>query len=683
MKEINDDAEADSEIDETEQYKRVIKQLYESQDEQEKQLEADLEKQKVSGEIFADKFLELKKQHQDDNLVARMFVEGIDKVSEGGARAIDNAGNAAEQAVERGAEKAGKAISKLEHQKEKRPEALEQEMRQAQEIEEVLGDIFGETQSQSMEPSKAENKEYVELDEKKKNGNLESPQPNQSRDESKNRESDKPAEFSQKISKMQESSEKIGATEGDPETHVNKNSLENPPLTDLESSQPNESLETTKLKEQSEEEKEIESKALKLVMDYNAQPGKVAIISSGRGGLKLSNKFMEHVKDNPSISEKEKKELIEYCEDSKCLRKLMYKELQEIVELRGDKLLSPKYVNARTKMRVECKEGHVRKSTPDNLKKGKGCGECWRKEEYARRIEEYKKKFERILEQKGGKLVSEYVNSQTKVWIECKKGHRWDPKPVTIVSGKYCGKCEREERGLRQRKETIKKVNRIIEQRGGKLQDASEYLSGEKPVKISKIWIECAEKHVWPATPEKIVKGTWCPECNTLRSERICRNIFEAIFKKEFQKVTPEWLVNDRGNQMELDGFNEGLGLAFEYQGEQHYHYRSLFHESVRDLEQRMADDQLKRELCEQNGITLIEIPYTVKYKDIPDYIITRCRERNIDVPNIDQSINFEEIINKAYQKGIKITEQSKIDEFVSVKDEEHEDKKKKRNNLI
>ena len=30
---------------------------------------------------------------------------------------------------------------------------------------------------------------------------------------------------------------------------------------------------------------------------------------------------------------------------------------------------------------------------------------------------------------------------------------------------------------------------------------------------------QCAEKHVWEATPEKIKRGTWCPKCSMSRTK--------------------------------------------------------------------------------------------------------------------------------------------------------------------
>lgn len=55
---------------------------------------------------------------------------------------------------------------------------------------------------------------------------------------------------------------------------------------------------------------------------------------------------------------------------------------------------------------------------------------------------------------------------------------------------------------------------------------------------------------------------------------------------------------------MELDIFIPSLNLAFEYQGEQHFHETN----HATSLEQIQMHDKEKRNACEQAKITLIEV---------------------------------------------------------------------------
>ena len=58
-------------------------------------------------------------------------------------------------------------------------------------------------------------------------------------------------------------------------------------------------------------------------------------------------------------------------------------------------------------------------------------------------------------------------------------------------------------------------------------------------------------------------RGQWCPTCNKgSKSEELARVAFQHAFHASFPKKRPKWLRNDRGRQMELDGFAEELGIA-------------------------------------------------------------------------------------------------------------------------
>src|ERR1700694_2780381 len=67
--------------------------------------------------------------------------------------------------------------------------------------------------------------------------------------------------------------------------------------------------------------------------------------------------------------------------------------------------------------------------------------------------------------------------------------------------------------------------------------------------------------------------------------EERCRNFFETVFGLPFNKCRPEFLKNPLTHKkLELDGFNPsiptsiGMGLAFEYNGAQHYFFTPRYH---------------------------------------------------------------------------------------------------------
>ena len=108
------------------------------------------------------------------------------------------------------------------------------------------------------------------------------------------------------------------------------------------------------------------------------------------------------------------------------------------------------------------------------------------------------------------------------------------------------------------------------------------------------------------------------------KGETECRRVLQNIFKKPFSKARPDFLRNEvTGNNfnLELDCFNEELRLAVEYNGIQHYKYTPYFHKSYEHFLNQKYRDYMKRTMCKEAGITLIEVPYTVKIQDIYKFL--------------------------------------------------------------
>lgn len=104
--------------------------------------------------------------------------------------------------------------------------------------------------------------------------------------------------------------------------------------------------------------------------------------------------------------------------------------------------------------------------------------------------------------------------------------------------------------------------------------------------------------------------------------EEECRAIFESYFKVQFKRCRPSFLKNKETNRnLELDGFapniitSVGRGVAFEYNGPQHYSFDPKYHKTERDFEDMVRRDALKEELCKKNGVILIVIPPHVNTK--------------------------------------------------------------------
>ena len=105
--------------------------------------------------------------------------------------------------------------------------------------------------------------------------------------------------------------------------------------------------------------------------------------------------------------------------------------------------------------------------------------------------------------------------------------------------------------------------------------------------------------------------------------ERNTANVLEALLglpPMSFEKKRPSWLKNSRGSILELDGYCKDSKVAFEYQDPYHYQPDHPFHKLSGDYAKRVADDQLKVDLCAQKGVRLVVVPYTVATGDLVQF---------------------------------------------------------------
>lgn len=117
--------------------------------------------------------------------------------------------------------------------------------------------------------------------------------------------------------------------------------------------------------------------------------------------------------------------------------------------------------------------------------------------------------------------------------------------------------------------------------------------------------------------------------------EKECKRVLEELFGKPFTNQRPDFLRNPvTGNKfnLELDCYNEDLKLAAEYNGIQHYEFIPFFHKNKEQFYNQKYRDDIKRRMCKDNDVTLIEVPYKIKVCDIEDYLRAKVAEHGFKV---------------------------------------------------
>lgn len=126
-----------------------------------------------------------------------------------------------------------------------------------------------------------------------------------------------------------------------------------------------------------------------------------------------------------------------------CSRKKMvesqrhsYSFVKSVVESRGYKLLSEKYIRNHDPLKVLCPEGHEYTIIFSSFQRGTDCQICMNNQRYTHNH------VKNIIESEGYKLLSEeYKNSKQKLKVSCPEGHEYDVRYNDFQQGCRCPIC--------------------------------------------------------------------------------------------------------------------------------------------------------------------------------------------------------------------------------------------------
>ena len=281
-------------------------------------------------------------------------------------------------------------------------------------------------------------------------------------------------------------------------------------------------------------------------------------------------------------------------------KKITIQTCKDFANTKNGECLSTEYKNAHIKILWECNMKHKWEANFNSIRdQHSWCPVCAGKLLTINECKEY-------AVSKNGLCVSpEYKNTDSKMLWRCKDNHEWEARFGDIKRGRWCPTCVRYNMRL-----TLEECQEFA------LSKEGECLSNTYIGAHTKMKWKCKENHEWEAEFHSIKKGRWCPQCSASRSEKSCREIFEEHYEVKFPTKKPKWLKG-----LELDGYNEELGIAFEYNGKQHYEYVPHFHRNgIEEFHKQQARDRTKYEICAKKNIKLILIPYKFDFRK-PDLL--------------------------------------------------------------
>ena len=264
------------------------------------------------------------------------------------------------------------------------------------------------------------------------------------------------------------------------------------------------------------------------------------------------------------------------------------------------------YKDAKTKVQFRCIEhdytfeqtsnGHFNSKHPCKL-----CLRDERRESLSDGLEIFKNKIRSLYGDIFCFEQATYFNQRTPITLKCKRHNNFISKePHVFLRGHGCDMCSKEEASLKLSISTLEEIKEYVSKFNGTCL-SKDYVNNE-----AKLDFECEVGHKfkksWSAVKNSL---RWCPKCspNKLIGESLARLILEHLLEISLPSCYLDFMEG-----LQLDGYNAERKIAFEYQGYQHYTEDSHYHTDLSGFNSQLERDKAKKELCDKNGITLIEI---------------------------------------------------------------------------
>lgn len=257
----------------------------------------------------------------------------------------------------------------------------------------------------------------------------------------------------------------------------------------------------------------------------------------------------------------------------------------------------------------KCQFGHEWETTVDKRSNGRKCPYCSNKKiddknSFGVKYPELAKEWHPT---KNGSLTPYQVapNCGKIVWWMCHRGHEWQTRVCDHSNGRFSHICiSLVDTHPELVKEWHPTKNTVL---------PSQVTYGS----LLKVWWVGKCGHEWKSTilGRAGKRKFGCPKCKPSKKQKLLLWIIQNIFPNEvieFDYKDNNLRFPDTGFKLELDIFMPNKNVAFEYQGEQHFK-PVLYWGGIDRFKRGQEKDRLKKIVCKENNIRLLEVPYTWK----------------------------------------------------------------------
>ena len=255
------------------------------------------------------------------------------------------------------------------------------------------------------------------------------------------------------------------------------------------------------------------------------------------------------------------------------------------------------YINALTKIKHKCSNGHIYKQTPSSHLSGCGCPKCKKLLEVKKRTKTNEEYIEECKSKEYDLPIEPYINTNTKIKHKCKQGHVYKQKPKDHLQGCGCPYC------FGTPKKTTQQYIKECKQLGLDL-PIENYIGAKTPIKH-----KCKQGHVYKQAPYyRLHYYCGCPFCYQSHGEKFIQNYLD----KHNISYSTQKTFNDLKDKTYLsyDFYLPKQKVLIEYQGKQHFIAGGNGNFDKDYFPTQQYHDKLKRDYAINNDYTLLEPTY-------------------------------------------------------------------------